>query len=520
MLEPTNVPLTSKEFTEQGCGICFGCGCYCGYILYTREQKIVDLYGHPHDPNGVGSFCTKGLTYIQQLRDNPLRLRKPYILKGGSIESVSREEALLILKEKLSSGRLGIFLDRFSDLKDYRYASAITDRVYTDALYLSFKPSSIPPQEWAEQRLIFALEFEPEFSEVMSARWIIDALERGAYLFNVSSRFSTLASKSSKNLLLKPYGVVRFLEDLVLQMEGKALISEHEESINRLLKGLSTIKESVIIVGERLLRSEFRSRVLKNIQKLVKTLGVNYSIVGDISTYPVRELKDFLEEVPGLDSLIMVGNPLRYTGDAFIDSLSPLYKVNLSLFPGISALNSDMVLPLKAFYERDFEGYRNGFGIRRHSPGLLSFGDGFCINELLRDVFNIETTAEGGDFDELPDIRDVELPEGDMPEESELYLVVDRTLVEDLGHWNPWTHAIERHQRAYLSRETARILGVDEGSSLRIGASELEVSINNNIATGVVFVPEAFEEFQPFEAGTRVGRLMRKPYLRIEEMSV
>ncbi len=521
MLKPTNVPLTSKSFSEELCGVCFGCGCYCGYILYREGNKIIDLYGHPHDENGMGSLCTKGITYIQQLRDNPLRLKEAKIRGGDTWQEIPLQRALELAKERLRGKKLGIFLDRWTDLRDYRTARSLTENVYSDAIYLPFKPTTLKPQDWARQRLILSLEFEPEFSEVMSARWIVDAVERGAYLFNISSRFSTVASKSSKNLTLNPYRIAKFLEDMALQAEGKAVVSEFEEHITRLLKGLSTVKESVIIIGDTLLRSEYRNTVLRSLQSIVRSLGVNYSIVGDVSTLPVKELKDFLQEIKSLEGLILSGNLLRYAEDRLIRDLKDTFKVNLSLFPGITALNSELIIPGKAFYEREFLGYRNGFGMLRDSGATLEFNHGMSLSELLRSLSDIDIkTAFGGDLDNLPDIRDIEIPPAELGEEPELFLLVDRTLVEDLGHWNPWTHAIEREQFAYMSEETASRLGIKDSETLSVGSAELKVKINNNVAKGVVFVPEAFDEFQPFNEGVRIGRLMRKPYLRVEEIEL
>ena len=76
---PTAKPLTVKEFDRAVSGVCGGCSASCGYIAYFQGKELVDLYGHPHDPNGIGSFCTKGITYIQELPKNPLRIRNPLL---------------------------------------------------------------------------------------------------------------------------------------------------------------------------------------------------------------------------------------------------------------------------------------------------------------------------------------------------------------------------------------------------------------------------------------------------------
>ncbi len=515
-LKPTNIPLTAKEFSQARCGVCFACGCYCGYIAYLKDGEIVDLYGHPYDPNGVGSFCTKGITYVQQLRNNPLRLKRVYKAKQGSeFVEATLQEVLDEIKNTPGES-LGIFLDRSSSLEDYWAAKAITDNLYSDAQYLPFKAGTLKPQEWAQQKLILALEFEPEFSEVMSARWLVDAVERGAHLVSVSSRYSTVSSKAEHALTVNPYQVVKFLNDLALQAQRRPVISEFEDLINKLLVGFSTLKESLIIVGDSLLRTPFKDTLLYSLRTLVETFGINYSIVGNISPLPLKTLEDFIKEAESLRLLILTGNPFRYLSDEAIERLKEVKKVALTTFPNLTALRSDWILPVRQFYEREFTGFLNSFGYVLGSDKVLEF-EGYSLEDILS--FNKKATAFGGEDFNLPTITQVEIPESPLEEEeAELYLMVDRTLVEELGHWNPWTHAIERKQLAHMNRETAKVLGLSEGDTFIIRGLSLTVSINNNVAEGVILVPESFEEMQPFDPGIRVGRLMKKPWLRVEEL--
>jgi NADH-dependent fumarate reductase subunit C len=93
-------------------------------------------------------------------------------------------------------------------------------------------------------------------------------------------------------------------------------------------------------------------------------------------------------------------------------------------------------------------------------------------------------------------------------------LYTSNGLVDELGHWNPWTHNMERYQRAYMSEETARKLRVKNRLTLR--GKEFEVVITPNVAEDVVYVPLSFEEFQPFDPGHSVGSFAREPYYRFE----
>jgi NADH-dependent fumarate reductase subunit C len=122
---PTSKPLTVKEFDRVLCGVCGGCSSACGYIAYLKKDTLVDVYGHPHDPNGIGSFCTKGITYIQEISTNPLRISEPILREGNNYRQISYDEVIDILKD-LPKGRVAVFLDRFAGLEEYLIAKEIT----------------------------------------------------------------------------------------------------------------------------------------------------------------------------------------------------------------------------------------------------------------------------------------------------------------------------------------------------------------------------------------------------------
>ncbi len=529
-LRPTNVPLTVKEFDTQRCGVCAGCGCACGYIAYLKDSKLVDLYGHPHDPNGIGSLCTKGLTLIQEATQSPLRIRKPLIKEGDSFREMTYREVKNWIEENLR-GSIGVFLDRLTDLKDYALARQLTDRVYSDSVYLPFRASTLRPQEWREQRVILSLECDPVFSEVMATRWLVDAFEKSAYILSVSSRFETTSAKATERLLLKPPLIVRFLEELADKLEGKEREFRFEEKVEKLSRAFTLIKESLILIGETLLRTRWRGNVLDALRRIRRKVGVNYAIVGNVSPLPAEEVRDFKRDLEDLDALILFGNPAVYLSEGELEKLSRKKVLSFEVFPNLTAHHSDLVLPYLLFPEREFIGFRNGFGFVSYSPPVLERPEGIPLPE---EAFGLETDVSahlsdlGVGVEELPEKEggvDIDLPpiedwDGEVErsevDEEDLYLVCDNTLVDEMGHWNVWTHEIERKQLAHMSERTARAIGVEEYIEIR--DVRLRVKINNNIADGVVFVPNSFEETQPFDPGVRVGRLLREAFYRVESL--
>ena len=489
---PTNLPLTVKDFDKEKLGICFGCGCYCGYIAYLKGESIVDVYGLPKDPNGMGSLCSKGIALIQDLPNNPMRVRKVLIREGDGFREGTFEE----VRERVG-GRVGIFLDRVTtDLRDHLTALKVTDMVYSEAVHIPFKPSTLKPQEWTERKVIIAVECDPVFSEVMSVRWIVDAVEKGSYLLYIGSRFGTVAQKATETILVKPPLVVRFLEKLAEEVEGKKTGDATAEKVaNLILK----IGSSALLIGDTLLRTRWRGNVLNSLQRIRKRTGSDYTIVGDVSPLPVRGVDDLIRELGEIDTLITTGNPFVYLPE---DKAEGPFKIHITLFPNLTANLSDVVIPASSFQEREFKGYRNGFGQVR-SSGPITTGEGYTLSEVLRILFGVEVYDVT--LPHLPPIEDVRLDVQETSVEDEgVYLLADRTLVDDLGHWILWTHEMEGGQVVRMNEKTARSLGVSE--TVVIGGNELKVKIDNNVADDTILFPDSFEETQPFDPGVRVGK--------------
>jgi len=525
-LRPTNLPLTVKEFDAERCGLCAGCGCSCGYILYTKDHTLVDLYGHPADKNGLGSLCTKGITYIQSTDTNPLRLRKAFFRKEQEYVEISHASAMNLAKEKLKGKKVAFLLDRSAGLEEYVLAKEITPFVFTDTVYLPFKASTLLPQEWKDRRFIFALEVDPVFSEVMATRWLIDAVEKGAYLYVISSRYSTLSAKAKETHLMPPYLALGFLEKLFEQ-------DIKDKRMEFLKRSFQLIKESLVLVSATLMASPFKDRVLRLIRELRRKFKTQYAIVGDIMPFPSHSIKDMCESIDDFDALIVFGNPLKFLRDEHLEKLKDKFVLQFTLFPNFTSHHADLILPMTNFTERDFINYRHGFGFLAYTPKVLNRQEYINPYTFLRELFEKDISLEeflshyGIDYQELKASHEVKLKlphleevfqqeEKIEPLKEGIYLYTDNTLVEDLGHWHAWTHDMEKYQMAYLNEGTAKKLRVED--KIFISGHEFKVIITPNIADDVVFVPLSYEEYQPFHPGVSVGRFLRHPYYRFEAL--
>lgn len=522
-LSPTNVPLTVKSFDKQSCGLCAGCGCSCGYVLYTKGDHIVDLYGHPADPNGVGSLCTKGITYIQALDTNQLRLRRAYLKEGESYREISIEEALIVAKEKLIGKRLAFLLDRSAGLEEYILASKMTDLVFSDAPYVPFRASSLRPQDWKDRRFILSIEADPVFSEVMSARWIVDAVEKGSYLYVMSSKFGTVCAKAKESHLLSPYDMVRLLE-------GTLDVESNDPHARSLRRSLQLIKPSLVLIGSCMIASPFKSKILKFLKEARTKFRIDYALVGDIMPFPSKGIKELCDALDEFDGLVVFGNALRFLKDEHLEKLKNKFVLHFTLFPNFTAHCAHLVLPTRNFTERDFINYRHGFGFLTYSPKTLS-RDGY-VNpyEFLSKVFNTDVNLReflksyGVDYEELkregiqdlklPTVENLPLSYEDGAFKNGIYIYTDSGLVEELGHWHTWTHDMEKYQVAYINEKTAKELGLK--GSLPINGCEFRLNVTPNVAEHVIFISSSYEEYQPFDPGVSVGRFLKQPYYRFE----
>jgi len=458
-----------------------------------KDEEIVDVYGHPYDRNSIGSLCNKGIALISETDKLPYRIKDIFIKNDEGFRTSDIEE----VKKFLTEGSIrnpAVIMGKFSTVEDYRVLKKLTNNVFTTGVFLPFKPSSVPPYEWANMKLIIAIEVDPVNSEVMATRWIMDALEKGAYLINISSRYNTLSAKANLNFLMNPF---QLKEALINILKGKG------NPWSRIKTYLETTKDTLVIVGDTILKSPLKDFIIGFVKHLRKTYYTDYSFLGNVTNIKVRELKDL--SIENHDLIISIDNTLYE-----FESLPEYQKrISFSIFPDFTAINSNVIIPLPIFKERESTPLFNCFAYGTKSVKLQEFP--YKVEDTIREIFNIEgeedATVYGNDISET----DLEMREPENVRGEDIYILIGDSPVEMWGHWYPWLHGLEAEQKAIVNVKTAERLGIKEGSYLK----GIRVEIRDIICDNTIFVSEGFEESQPFKSGVRKGRILNKPGFRI-----
>lgn len=78
------IPLTKRG--EEKTTICPYDGSGCGFIVTSREGKVINIEGDPEHPVNRGAACSKGASLRHLSADNPWRLTKPWYRAPGATE--------------------------------------------------------------------------------------------------------------------------------------------------------------------------------------------------------------------------------------------------------------------------------------------------------------------------------------------------------------------------------------------------------------------------------------------------
>jgi formate dehydrogenase major subunit len=84
-LAPVEAAASSLKIKEAKVarGVCPYCAVGCGQLIYSKDDKIIDIEGDPDTPHTLGRLCPKGAATIQ-LSNNPLRPTKALYRAPGS----------------------------------------------------------------------------------------------------------------------------------------------------------------------------------------------------------------------------------------------------------------------------------------------------------------------------------------------------------------------------------------------------------------------------------------------------
>ncbi len=455
---------TSKSFDEEITGSCIGCNCGCKFIAYIKDDKIVDITGHPSDKIGMGSFCTKGIALTQELPFSELRLNT-----SNSVD----------IKEKCA-----VYVDKFVTDEEIQRVFSFTDRVYSHMLYVE-TPKTIDIEEIPNKRVILNIS-EPSYFDVMLSRWIIDAFQKGAKLFSAGFTFSNMLFKSPYKRLIRPQEFFNFLENIESAFEKG--ISQ-EPFIDKFVLFSSKLGNTLIIIQDFYIKID-RDFVLGFLERMKKNYNIDYIITGDITNWPVR----YLEEIDQEEFIINAGDMFRYLSGDKIQKLSKSKVLSLSHMPNMSVNLSSYYIPRKFFIEMDFRKKTAFVDVKSYK--IFENKNAYSLLDILPDL--------------KKDIKyDIKSQKQELKNKV---IMFGPTIVDDLGHWSKWLHEIEPTQHVYINPNLAQSISIEEGELLEIrtehGKAVFKIKISANVEDDVFFVSNGFDEYQPFYEGVRPGVLV------------
>jgi len=462
--------LSSKEFDKELIGYCIGCNCGCKFIAYIKDNKIVDVTGHPSDRLGMGSFCTKGIALVQELPFSELRLKES---DKPSIDL---------------SNDIGIYVDRFCTDEELQRAFSFTENVYSNMLYVE-KPKTIEIENIPDKKVILNIS-EPSYYDVMLSRWIIDAKQKGAKLFSAGAMFTNIMFKSHYKKLIEPYQFLSFLENIKNAFD---IGHSEDEFINKFATFSTKLSSALIIIEDSYIKID-RDFVLGFLKHMKEKYNIDYIITGNITHWPVKNIKEHLKDIENHNVIINVGDMFRHIPDNKLESFSKKDILSLSHMANMSVNLSKYYLPRKFFIEMDFT-KKTAF-LDVSAKKLFENENSYTLLDIIPDVKNISH---------------IKSPKYEPTNLNGYALFVGNSVVDDMGHYSRWLHEIESNQYVYINKTLGDSISIADGELLEItteyGKAIFKVKISANIPNNTFFISNGFDEYQPFYEGVRPGVL-------------
>ena len=91
----------SPKTSHRACNLCEA---ICGLEIEHDGEKVISIRGDKQDPLSRGHICPKAIA-LQDIYDDPNRLRTPMRRNGTEFEPISWEEAFALVETKLTSIR-------------------------------------------------------------------------------------------------------------------------------------------------------------------------------------------------------------------------------------------------------------------------------------------------------------------------------------------------------------------------------------------------------------------------------
>ncbi len=204
---------------------CRECPAGCGMVVRTREGRAIKLEGNTAHPLGQGGLCARGQAGLQGLYD-PDRIRTPLVKDGKTWKSVTWDEAMALVGEKLQAAKgrtvllTGLETGTFRTLAgEFAAASGSKHVMYEPFAYETVRAANrvtlgldvVPRYDLSEARCVitFGADFLETFgSPVAQARGFAAMRAKredgGGHFVAVEPRLSTTAANADEWVAAKP----------------------------------------------------------------------------------------------------------------------------------------------------------------------------------------------------------------------------------------------------------------------------------------------------------------------------
>lgn len=224
---------------------CTLCEAMCGVVIEYQGDKILSIAGDPDDPHSTGHICPKGYA-LQDLHNDPDRLKKPLQKVDGQWREISWEAALDLAAEKLvgiqqhygndavagywgnpSSHNFGLTVasGKFRKVLGSRNlfsASTLDQMPHQLVSYLMFGMANaftIPDIDHTDYMLMLGANPAASNGSLMTAGDVLKRLEaikhRGGKFVLVDPRRNETALYASEHLFIRPATDALFLVGLI-----------------------------------------------------------------------------------------------------------------------------------------------------------------------------------------------------------------------------------------------------------------------------------------------------------------
>jgi anaerobic selenocysteine-containing dehydrogenase len=259
-------------------GVCNFCATGCGIKVFTKDNKVVDIFGDEEHPINKGALCPRSM-WLYGLNDINNRLLKPLVRSSvqESWHEASWEDALneIVIRlrkitENSSPQEKIVFSTSPSDPFDYIAGASCFARNLTDSINVEFGcPSPFsndgalhsligvpgselmtnPPQDWAMSRAVLLVGGDLTSSSPISFGPLQDMRDRGGKLLYLGSSGGMTAFRASESLLVRlgtEAVALSGIINIILENEwiNNEYLSENTIGLSDLRKKLSTYTAS------------------------------------------------------------------------------------------------------------------------------------------------------------------------------------------------------------------------------------------------------------------------------------